>query len=550
MARGPTRQSQTPTNELVEDRAAFANWLRAEPLQWSSVLVVRAALRVLPAVDGGLVVLLETFRALAIAQFSAKHPNSAIDHHYVNCALKASTVSAASAGSYNDASLAAHAAASTTAEVVSQRNRSGDGKVYTNAADAVAFSISAAAQAGFGAEQLASIVRDQQLLSDGRVPWQRLIEMHLWVHSMPSRTNQQWQSWKSQLQNAGLHWSVWIKWYEECVLGIGRSSEREDAAFTDLPKNLSWEKGADSVNAEIIARLEAMRPDPKAIEGIDSPITINRLQDGRIGVGAGPFSLPTLPAPLGPQDHHNALTVCRNRAMQVAQIASSPQFQGRAEYAQVLTDYLDWLPTELGSGNMLLADGEARTLNKLFTAEESILPLVFASKLAVLLEDHIALRSFYPEIERHYQAVNTGRLITPLSRDAVEAIQHVIRSQTPKVFDETVSPAIDEAAKPPPEIWSIPDKDLPPSDPNRPKPPHDPIADADPRKSQNYILASAYNRVWAILQKGKGTAEAIEGWQKTYDLLKPHMGPIIDFLRNFWPGGGSDGGALPPTIGT
>ncbi len=42
-----------------------------------------------------------------------------------------------------------------------------------------------------------------------------------------------------------------------------------------------------------------------------------------------------------------------------------------------------------------------------------ILPIVFASKLAVLLEDHIALRSFYPEIERHYHAVDTGRLIKP-----------------------------------------------------------------------------------------------------------------------------------------
>jgi hypothetical protein len=533
VARGPKRESQNPTNELVEDGPAFADWLRAQPLQWSSVLVVRAASRVVPAVDGRLVVLLETFRALAIAQFSAKHPNSAIDDHYVNCAVKASAVSAALAGSYNDASLAAYAAASTTAEVVSQRNRSGDGTVYIRAADAVAFSIAAAAQAGFGAEHLASIVHDQQLLHDGRVSWQQLIEMPLWVPSMPPHAIEQWQSLKNQLQKVGPHWSVWIKWYEERVLGIGRSIESEDAAFTDLPKNLSWNRGAESVNTEIISRLEAMRPDPNAIEGINSPITINRLSDGRIGVEAGPFSLPTLPAPLVPEDHRHALTACRSRAVHIAKIASSPQFQGRCDYAQILADYLDWLPTEQGSGNMLLADGEARTLNKLFTAEESILSPAFASKLAVLLEDHIALRSFYPEIERHYHAVNTGRLIKPLSRDAVEAIQRVIRSQTPNVFDETVSPAIDEAAKPVPDIKPIPHQDLPPADPNRPKPPHDPIADADPRKSRSYIIASAYNRIWAILQNGKGTAETIEGWQKTYYLLKPHIGVIIDFLRHF-----------------
>lgn len=140
----------------------------------------------------GLVVLLETFRALAIAQFSAKHPNSATDNHYVSCAPKASAVSAASSGSYNDASLAAHVTASATAEVASQRNRSGDGAVYTHAADALAFGIKAAAQAGFAAEYLESIVHDQQLLSDGRVSWQQLIGMSLWADPMPPRVNEHW----------------------------------------------------------------------------------------------------------------------------------------------------------------------------------------------------------------------------------------------------------------------------------------------------------------------------------------------------------------------
>ena len=90
------------------------------------------------------------------------------------------------------------------------------------------------------------------------------------------------------------------------------------------------------------------------------------------------------------------------------------------------------------------------------------------------------------------------------------------------MFDETVSPAIDEAAKPIPEIMPLPPGDAPPADPNRPKPPTDPIADADPRKSRSYTLASAFNRIWAILLKGKDTAQAIEGWHKTYDALKPH----------------------------
>jgi hypothetical protein len=53
-----------------------------------------------------------------------------------------------------------------------------------------------------------------------------------------------------------------------------------------------------------------------------------------------------------------------------------------------------------------------------------------------------------------------------------------------------------------------------------------------------------------IFQKGKKAGEAIEGWQKTYDLLKPHIGKIIEYLRDFLPpDGGSGGPQLPPTIG-
>ena len=118
------------------------------------------------------------------------------------------------------------------------------------------------------------------------------------------------------------------------------------------------------------------------------------------------------------------------------------------------------------------------------------------------------------------------------------------------MFDETVSPAIGQATKQIAEIKPIQVEDLPPSDPNRPKPPSDPIADSDPQKSRGYIVASALNRIWSILLKGKNASEAIEGWQKTYELLKPHIGPIIEFLKDFLPPGGGSGPSLPPTIGT
>ena len=79
-----------------------------------------------------------------------------------------------------------------------------------------------------------------------------------------------------------------------------------------------------------------------------------------------------MPAHLTFGDHRSALAACRVRAVKLRREASSPKFQGRSDYAQILGDYIEWLPNELGTGNILLADGEARTLNKLFAADEPI----------------------------------------------------------------------------------------------------------------------------------------------------------------------------------
>jgi len=199
----------------------------------------------------------------------------------------------------------------------------------------------------------------------------------------------------------------------------------------------------------------------------------------------------------------------------------------------VFAAYLEWLPTAAGTGNILLADGEARVLNKLFAADEGILATGFAARLSVFLENHIGLRAHYDEVERLYQAVRTGRLEAPLQRDAVEGIKRVVHDNTPAVFDESVPPVVDETAKPVPEPPPLAPEDRPPPDPNRPKPPRDPIADVDPKKSRNYIFAAAANRIWEILLKGKDVPTAIEGWHRTYEQMKPHIGPIIDWLRAF-----------------
>jgi hypothetical protein len=522
------------------------DWLQRVPLQWSIVLAVRAALRLLPGcrpeeAQG----FLDIFRAIAIARFSAKYPNSTLHEKFI--------LSSRQAGAdppQDPASEASFASARAAAEVAQARTTgTAAGSAYLAAATAINSALAAASILEIDLDFRAALDHDvDQMRGGGDASWTKVVDAPLWPIAPPVDIVNAWENWSKTLRLDGDFWEVWIDWYDARLHGQ-TSTELRDAAFTDLMFDLDWLYPRDNCT-EIIRRLAAMEPDPSPLEGITSPITISRRPDGRIGVEPGPFSLPTLPASLSPTEHRDALSACRNRATQLTKIASSPHFQGRREYAQILTEYAEWLPGESGTGNVLLADGEARILNKLFTAEEAILPPVFASKLSVLLEDHIGLRSYYPEIERHYQAVNSGRLVEPLSRDAVDAIHSVIRSQTPTVFDETISPAIDEAAKPVPEFGSPNLEDLPPLDQNRPKPPQDPIVDADPLKSRSYILASAFNRIWSLLQKGKDTSQAIEGWQKTYLLMKPHIGQIIEFLKPFLKGADGTGGpTLPPTIG-
>jgi len=117
------------------------------------------------------------------------------------------------------------------------------------------------------------------------------------------------------------------------------------------------------------------------------------------------------------------------------------------------------------------------------------------------------------------------------------------------VFDETVPPVMEEAAKPVPDASPPAPADAPPPHASRPKPPKDPIADADPAASRSTIFARAANRIWQVLREGKDIPGAIDGWNKAYDQFKPYIGPIIDWLKTNMPGGPGGAPPAPPTIG-
>jgi hypothetical protein len=373
----------------------------------------------------------------------------------------------------------------------------------------------------------------------------------------------QWDSLRQKLFDADAGWEVWADWYDDRIFGTARS-EPYDLAYVQVPNEL-WPQGAVPVNTWIRNRLyevqgfiptsgddEAPRltdaPDLHPIEGVPNPLGIDVQLDGRIGADAGALAAPVLPPAITLQSHQQSLAACRSRAERLRAAAALPTFQHRRDYAELLASYLCWLPTEQGAGNILLADGDARILNKLFAAEEDILPLGFAAQLEVFLGDHIAVRGFYPELEQHFIAIKTGRLTRPLKRDAVEAIKQIIQEHTPNVFDSSVGAAMDEAGKPVPHVEAPRPEDVPPPDPNRPKPPKDPVTGIDPEKTWSFIFASGANRIWELLKNGKNAADGLGGWQKVYDQMSPHIGAIIDWLRAFLPHDGGGGPPMPPTI--
>jgi hypothetical protein len=120
-----TRRKQKVAVDRVDD------WLREQPLQWSTVIAVRAALRALPlGVNTRGDRALSTFRAAAIAQFSAKHPNRAIDSSYVRLAMAAY---GCADQEKNSGLLAVAIAAKTAAEVALTRSKPADDRILLGA---------------------------------------------------------------------------------------------------------------------------------------------------------------------------------------------------------------------------------------------------------------------------------------------------------------------------------------------------------------------------------------------------------------------------------
>lgn len=265
-----------------------------------------------------------------------------------------------------------------------------------------------------------------------------------------------------------------------------------------------------------------------AIDHVPTPIAYGWVAN-KIAVVENSANRPIFPFATSRRNHAPRLEACRVKSQDLILKLKEQVWQVRNDYKSELESYIRWLPTEDDPGNILLADGAARIIRYMFFAEREILPFAFAASLKILLEQHIALRAFYPEVEDFYRSVRSGHIDSPLPIDAVYDIIGVIDAQTPAIFDEGVSDAIKEASSPELLIAKVEND----ATDGHIAPPIDPLGELDPSKAHDFQTAGWVNNLWKIFNAGAAVYASVEPWIKTYQALIAPVTAVLKWLRDF-----------------
>jgi hypothetical protein len=306
-----------------------------------------------------------------------------------------------------------------------------------------------------------------------------------------------------------------------------RAATEPRACFRAPAPDHEWKKGPAAANAWIKAELAKLGP--KAIPNVTSVFTFGWNEANRIALSSGLQNLPVFPFPGNEADHRSRLDAERVLVGRLISDIAQKRINIRTDYLESLQRYASDLPDAPGVGNFLLADAEARTLRALFESEADFLPSGFATRLRIVLEQHIALRVFYPEVERLYLDVRKGRLEEPLPQDAVEKATRTIAENTPEFFEPEVTAGLKEVEREPPHI-SLSEEDIAAHAPGVILPPPDPIGALDLKKSRDFMTAAAFNKLLEVAEKGDKVAGGIEGWGKVFHRLSEQIGPMIEWL--------------------
>jgi hypothetical protein len=380
----------------------------------------------------------------------------------------------------------------------------------------------------------AEIREDARILEHGISPSN--VALHpLWPRGVPSWARHAWELLWHTLVKSDESWEVWFKWYQTQLNG-GPPSETLEVGRVVIADEFRGQ-GSRATNTAINRFGEELSAPklldlPKPLDNIPSVYGFQWTQAGTIALTSSSANWPVFPLPTSETDHRNRLNTCRTLAEDIIAALTAQKYQVRGEYADGLAKYASRLPDAPGSGNILLADAEARTLRNVFAADAQILSPGFASQLKTLLEQHIGLRPYYPEIANFYRDVQSGRLEAPLPQDAVDGFVNGLKDYTPTVFDASVGGAIEEVSQPAPIIRPPLSQDRWQPDPNQIAPPADPLHELDPKKARDFSVGGVVNRLWKIFLEGEKMPQAGEAWRQAGETLQPYVEPILEWLRS------------------
>jgi hypothetical protein len=501
----------------------------------SAVFAARAALRVIPVLAStfGLPsrelnnlqrgAVLRTFRCATAAWAVASFPGRAPD-------LRSAALAAYRDVDHQTASaperVAAHAAAAA----------SSDSSFPTYLSAKRSIEIVAGAGHALFEPMLGAFAHDAEILDQRTSPATLALSSTLWPRT-PDWAFEGWAELKRALVAANETWEVWTAWYE-ARLKAGRADEVVEIARATILDE-TWRQGPRVVNSQIRSVVDSLQGQAPArlepLADVPSAFGFGWTTAGTITAISGLSNSPTFPLPTSETDHRNRLDACRTIAKDVISALRAQKYNARPEYADALTNYRKRLPTAPGTGNILLADAEARRLRDLWANDLDSIAAGLASLLKIFLEQHIGLRPYYPEIEKFYRDVQTGRIETPLPQDAVEGFVKGVRNNTPTVFDQSVTSALDVTARlaPEPEVTPSSTGEMHPTNNGQPMPPVDPLKELNPRKARDYTIGGVINAVWKTYLEGEKIPKAAKGWKEAGEALQPYVGSILDWLRSF-----------------